>query len=164
MKIIKIFSNAIFILFIIFTIYFLFNYKLYFVASGSMQPTFRINELIVVKVTNNSKEYEIGDIITFFDKNIESNVTHRIVELTENNVYTKGDYNNTRDLYPVTYANIIGKVIWSSYFLGCLLLKYKYILIILLLLSVFAFNLILDDTTKNSKERRHLIYVKNKKI
>lgn len=50
MKNIKsVFLNIIFIAIILTIIYFMYNYKIYIIASGSMEPTLKINEMIVVK-------------------------------------------------------------------------------------------------------------------
>lgn len=142
MKTIKIIINIIYVLLIIAIIYFLLNYKMYFVVSGSMYPTFKINELIVVEIASGNVQYEVGDIITFYDANIDADVSHRIVEINADGIYTKGDNNNIRDLNSITTKDIVGKVVWNSYFLGYFLLKYRYILIILLVWLFLAINFI----------------------
>ena len=40
----------------------IFGYTLFSVATGSMQPTLNINDIIIVKITDDVK---VGDIITF---------------------------------------------------------------------------------------------------
>ena len=83
-----------------------------------------------------------GDIITFYDEEIEADVTHRIVEVSENEYYTKGDYNNARDLKPVKQENIIGKIVFNSYELGYIFINYRYYLIFLTIFTIVVLNMI----------------------
>ena len=112
-------------------IYFVCNYKLYIVASGSMEPTIKTNELILVdtRISN----FEIGDIISFYDNSTNIPITHRITNISDNKIFTKGDYNNTNDSNPTNSSNIIGKVIWHSYYFGVLIQKFRVVLIFILI-------------------------------
>lgn len=75
------------------------------VMSDSMNPIFKKNDIIIIQEQN---EYKVGDIVAFVtsDGNI---VTHRIIEKNENEFYTKGDNNNTKDKTIIYKNNIIGK-------------------------------------------------------
>ena len=71
------------------------------------------------------KEYHEGDVISFYstDPALEGAVnTHRVVSISQDGdsyIYTtKGDANNAADLYDAQSRYLIGKVIWSSLFLG----------------------------------------------
>lgn len=83
-----------------------------------------------------------GDIITFYDEELEADVTHRIVEVFENEYYTKGDYNNARDLNSVKQENIIGKIVFNSYELGYIFINYRYYLIFLTIFTIVVLNMI----------------------
>lgn len=104
------------VLFIIYSKFFLrninikpFGIQILIVSSNSMKPEFQKNDIIIIK---EEKEYNIGDIVTFIDK--EGNlVTHRIIEKYENAFYTKGDNNNTKDEPKISYSEISGKVIFT---------------------------------------------------
>ena len=86
-----------------------FGIQILIVSSNSMKPEFQKNDIIIIK---EEKEYNIGDIVTFIDK--EGNlVTHRIIEKYENAFYTKGDNNNTKDESKISYSEISGKVIFT---------------------------------------------------
>lgn len=78
------------------------------VSSNSMMPTFKKDDIIIVK---KEKDYEKGDIITY---KLENNylITHRIIEKYEDVFITKGDNNNTKDEKEVKLEDIIGKVIF----------------------------------------------------
>jgi len=85
--------------------YSIFGYSFFSVGSGSMEPVLHQNDVIVTKKV---KKYEVDDIITF--KEDGANITHRIIAINENNIITKGDANNEKDV-AITTDKIIGKVI-----------------------------------------------------
>lgn len=95
-----------------------------------------------------------GDIITFYDEELDADVTHRIVEVGENDYYTKGDYNNTRDLNTVKKENIIGKVVFNSFTLGYIFVNYRYYLIFLMIFTIVVLNMIFtkSQNTETNKE------------
>ena len=64
-----------------------------------------MHDMIIIHKTDN---YDIDDIITF--QQGERLVTHRIVDKTNDNYITKGDYNNIVDQQNVSNDNVIGKV------------------------------------------------------
>ena len=82
------------------------GYRIYKVGSGSMRPTLSINDLIIVKESNN---YNIKDIVTYKENNYY--VTHRIVKINDNKITTKGDFNNTED-EEIDKDLIVGKVVF----------------------------------------------------
>ena len=101
-----------------------FGYSAFRVLTGSMEPTVPTKSLIVVKNTDPS-QIEVGDIITFYSPDPELGGavnTHRVVRIEEDGgsylFCTKGDANAIEDEYPVMGANVIGKVVWWSHFLG----------------------------------------------
>lgn len=100
------------------------GYTMLRITTGSMEPTYSTDTLIVVKKTDPS-EIKEGDVISFYssDPALEGAVnTHRVVSVRQdgtNYIYeTKGDANNTADLYHVQSQFLLGKVIWASLFLG----------------------------------------------
>ncbi len=90
------------------------------VGSGSMEPTLKVNDIILIKKEN---EYFINDIITFKDN--DEIITHRIIDINDKEITTKGDANNKEDK-PITKDMIIGKIIFKFHifgFIGYLLSK-----------------------------------------
>lgn len=75
------------------------------VISGSMSPEIEVNDLVVVHA---EETYSVGDVITY--ENGDSVVTHRIVDETIDGFITKGDANNTEDMFPVPASAVVGKV------------------------------------------------------
>ncbi len=101
----------------------LFGYRLFYVVSGSMEPTYPVGSILIV---GESDEYSVSDVITFYseDESIKGHPnTHRITEITERDgqtaYITKGDANDICDDIPVLRQDVIGKVhfcIHTSFF------------------------------------------------
>lgn len=83
-----------------------FGYTLFSVASGSMEPTLYINDVILVKLTQ--EDINKNDIITY--KKDNEIITHRVIHKDKNTLTVKGDNNNTIDA-PITTDLVIGKVV-----------------------------------------------------
>ena len=102
----------------------IFGYTALRVATGSMEPTYGVDTLILVKETEPSEIRE-GDVISFYssDPALDGAVnTHRVIEVTkdeDNYIYvTQGDANNVPDMYDVNSKYLIGKVVASSLIVG----------------------------------------------
>ena len=62
------------------------------VVSNSMYPYLEVNDLIIVKKTN---DYKVGDVVVYDDGVVL--VVHRIVEIDDAVFIAKGDANNSND-------------------------------------------------------------------
>ncbi len=82
------------------------GYTIFQVITGSMEDTIKINDIVIVKLTDDVKE---NDIITYRYK--EDFVTHRVIEINEDEIITKGDANTSKD-DPITQKDIVGKVVF----------------------------------------------------
>lgn len=81
------------------------GYTFFIVASGSMSGTVDVNDMVIVKITD---DFQVGDIVTYqADRYF---VTHRIISINKDQIITKGDSNNTED-DPIGRDKIIGKVV-----------------------------------------------------
>ncbi len=92
------------------------------VMSGSMASTFDKESLIFIEDVH-SDELQVGDIITYIVDDVV--ITHRIVDVDykgEPKFYTRGDENETNDLYYVTPNQIEGRYIGKIDDLGGVLL------------------------------------------
>src|SRR5574344_200950 len=83
----------------------MFGYSFFKVATGSMEPNIKENDIIVVQ---NDKNYNVGDIITY--KENDAYITHRLISIDGSNLVTKGDANNSSDA-SITSDKIIGVVV-----------------------------------------------------
>ncbi len=109
----------------------LFGFSIWIIDSGSMLPTLKIGDAIIIK---EQPEYEKGDMITYQVDEFYY-VTHRIIEKTNEGYVTKGDFNNIEDKGRVLPETIEGKVVFHSTILGYIV-QYSWILIILLFLMI----------------------------
>lgn len=92
----------------------IFGYSTALVVSGSMEPTLSVDDLIL---NHQQSCYREGDIITFQSGN--SLTTHRIIKITEEGYVTQGDANNAADLDVVSIDAVVGRVVCSIPYIGC---------------------------------------------
>ena len=108
---------------------------------GSMEPELKVGDIVLVKEVN-EEELKKDDIISF--RQGQSVVTHRIIELNENEkkYKTKGDNNNVEDREEITYAQVEGKVVGRIPFLGKIsgLLQGKITIIVIALMVYIYFS------------------------
>ena len=135
----------------------IFGYQVFYIVSGSMEPTIPTGAAILVR---KSEQYEINDIITF--ESSDSAIygypnTHRIIDAVEENgktaFITKGDANPTADAYLVTEDTIYGKVVCHTgkmYGLGTLIgmitTPFGFLTVILLPILLIVAVLVRDFT------------------
>mgnify|MGYP002525954239 FL=1 len=82
-----------------------FGYTYFVVKTGSMSGTLEVDDLIIVKITKDTK---INDIITYVNDNGEI-ITHRLVRKSGSKLIAQGDVNNVED-NPITKDQLIGTV------------------------------------------------------
>ena len=82
-----------------------FGYGIANVLSGSMEPTFSKGTLLLVKETQDVSE---GDIVVY--QSGKELIVHRVIQVSDEQVVTQGDANNTADV-PFDKTQIKGRVI-----------------------------------------------------
>ena len=89
------------------------------VISGSMEPTYRVGDLLYVK-TVDPDSVKVGDPITFVLNEDLVVATHRVVAVDRENrqFITKGDANETEDANPVHFNNLVGVPVFAIPLLG----------------------------------------------
>ena len=80
------------------------------VVSYSMVPTFTRGDLIFIKGVNSISDIKIGDIIVYQDSTGRE-IVHRVVNIQDNTITTKGDANLTDDP-PFPFDRVKGKVLF----------------------------------------------------
>ncbi len=95
------------------------GYQVYTVISGSMEPEYRVGDLLYVKKVD-VNTIKVGDPITFILNEDLVVATHRVVRVDAENqrFYTKGDANEIEDNDPVHFNNVIGVPQFSIPLLG----------------------------------------------
>lgn len=99
----------------------LLGHRIYIVDSGSMAPTIPMDSMIIIKEVS-ADEIKENDIVTFYAGSSDTRVTHRVVEIIEDEkqFVTRGDANNTEDASILQGDRIIGKLAFSIPFVGTL--------------------------------------------
>ncbi len=108
--------------------------RLLIIKSNSMYPTLEINDIVIIRKAN---IYNINDIITYSEGN-KTLITHRIIDVVDTGVITKGDNNNIEDGKIIEFQNIKGKTI---FIINKKYQKTMMILFILLLIFVFFYKI-----------------------
>ena len=115
------------------------------VLSGSMEPELSTGDMLIVA---ERESYSVGDVIVYQDG--RTSVTHRIVAISDDEVITRGDANNTDDA-PISIDNIKGRVVFVVPFIGYIAnaIKTPIGTIVILALSVF----LLERSFRSTKEK-----------
>ena len=137
----------------------IFGIKTFTIISSSMEPTFKIDDIIFVKKIDEN-QLQIGDIISFIqDKDI---ITHRIEKIEKNEgglvFITKGDANSTTDINKVKLSQIEGKYIFKISKVGKIfyILKNKVVFIIVTIILLICYIIEKNKISKKieRKEKR----------
>lgn len=125
-----------------------FGYGMGYVTTGSMEPEYLIDDLIIVK---KCKTYQVDDVIVFQDGN--SLVVHRIVSINGKEIITRGDA-NTGDDDPIDIEKIYGKVIKKFNGGGSLIRKLKspVVIVVIILLAFILMEISFLSEKKESNE------------
>lgn len=88
----------------------LLGYQSLAVLSGSMEPKMKTGSIVLAKETD-VEDIVIGDVITY-RLSERTMVTHRVtkVDKEKEEFTTKGDANNSEDVEPVPFRDVVGKV------------------------------------------------------
>ncbi|MCD7787369.1 MAG: signal peptidase I [Firmicutes bacterium] len=100
----------------------LMGWNMYSVDSYSMTPTYPINSLVVVKSVE-PETIQVGDVITYVLNEDGVLVTHRVTAIDKSNqaFTTKGDANESEDVSPILWGNVVGRVVIGIPGLGTIL-------------------------------------------
>lgn len=134
-----------------------FGYGMSVVLSGSMESRLSVDDLVIIKATDN---YKVNDIVLFQDGN--SLVIHRIIEIDGDTVTTKGDANNVAD-EPINKSQIKGVLVYDIARLGAVvnILKQPVSVFIILaaafLLTEFSYRKEKDTDTEELDEIKKMI-------
>lgn len=136
------------------------GYAVVNILSGSMEPTFTVNDLLIIKEQD---DYHVGDIITFTQG--KALITHRIVRIDSGCFITKGDNNNVEDP-AITLSKIQGKVIkiipGAGKIISALQNPFVFLFIILIVVGVLKISYSIEK--KKERERLNSLREELKKI
>ena len=136
------------------------GYAVVNIVSGSMEPAFTVNDLLIIKEQDN---YNVGDMITFTEG--KALITHRIVRIDSDRIITKGDNNNTEDP-GVTLDKIQGKVVkiipGAGKIISALQNPFVFLFIILIVVGILKLSYSIEK--KKERERLNELREELKKI
>lgn len=126
----------------------LFGVRYYTVLTGSMEPTYKVGDMIFVKLCG-PEDINVGDVITFNpSKDSDAYLTHRVTEKLENYegtgttcFRTRGDANNSEDSFLIDSERVIGVVQFGIPGLGYVVrfvqLRWYIVLPVAIMIAVF---------------------------
>lgn len=114
-----------------------FGYGMAVVLSGSMEDRLSVDDLVIIKATD---DYAVNDIVVYQDGG--SLVIHRIIEMDGDSVTTKGDANNTAD-EPIDKSQIKGVLIFNIPKIGAAvhIMKQPVFMIVMLAAAIILIEL-----------------------
>ena len=118
-KTLKVFLNiSIYVIIVVGTVYGLPKFLSWFlntpypmaaITSGSMWPALKEGDLIFIEGVAR-EELAVGDVVVYRNHDGGTFTIHRIAELHENELMTKGDANFNKDS-PIAYEDVIGRAV-----------------------------------------------------
>lgn len=124
-----------------------FGYEPIWCMSNSMAPTFHEGSLCYIDTKYDVNTIEKGDIIAFMLSD-GSQVTHRVHDITEEGIITKGDANEDVDISPISKEQIIGENVFQIEYVGNLFKEFPNQLLfsmVIFALTVWKFLDVLSD-------------------
>ena len=91
-----------------------FGIRIAIVSTDSMSPVLKKDDFVVIKKVS---ELHKDDIVVFTEESTGNEVIHRIVEINDDYVVTKGDSNVNEDS-PIHKERINGIFLWKSSLVG----------------------------------------------
>ena len=132
-----------------------FGYKNFIIVSKSMENTINKNDVIIIREVQKDEIHK-DDIIAFLQNN--EVITHRIVDIVEDNgvtkYLTKGDNNLHEDKDLVTYEQIEGKYQFKISGFGIILKILKNPITLIILIIILILNCFYGYNRKRKKEIR----------
>lgn len=136
-----------------------FGYSIFEIATGSMEPTLNVKDLIIVKIT---KDVSVNDIVTYIEE--DNLITHRVISINGDNLTTQGDANNSID-NNIKKDAIIGKTIYVIKKGGLIrevFLTPRNIIIITITLLLISISTTSIKNKKDTKEVKNMSSKKEK--
>ena len=133
---------------------FAFGYKPAVVLSGSMEPTIETGSIALID-TKDKTDIKKGDIIAFTVDN--TFITHRVTRIDDEGIHTKGDGNETADLWVIKEKNITGKtVFWipKAGYIASWLTSKQGMIIVIGLCAARIIASFLDFSPKDEEEKK----------
>lgn len=137
------------------------GYTPFIVATGSMEPVLHVEDIIITKKVEEN-QLKKGDIISYYDKQDKIVITHRIINIEEQEgkkIYTtKGDNNSSEDRNKITIDNIQGKYVISIPFVGKIAnytaTPMGLIMIVIMIILIYIIFEIISQIIQNNQSKK----------
>lgn len=155
-KIIDVTLTFIILFSIIFFGLYIFKIEPFVVLSGSMEPKIGTGSLCLINKNYKYDSIKEEDVIAYnLDK--ETMVIHRVIEINDNGIITKGDANEIQDISLTTKKNYVGKNVFCIPKIGYAVRAFqsnngKIILFSIIALLIIVGFLFGESDKKNSKK------------
>ena len=144
-----------------------FNYRLFVVASGSMEPKYKVGDVLISK-EEDSKDIKVGDTISYLGKkgDLENKIiTHQVISIEKDKsgkyvFHTKGLSNVIED--PIVYENQVFGVVKHKLVLLSFVYKIigstlgMFIFVVLPILYIIGSEIIISLLEKEEKRRKKI--------
>lgn len=90
----------------------------YVIVSGSMEPAYPVGSLVYAEPVEGA-DLHVGDVAVF--RRDQDIIVHRVKSNNGLELATKGDANAAVDVRPVSYANVLGRVVFQLPGIGSVL-------------------------------------------
>lgn len=107
------------------------NHSFYIVNGNSMYPTLKNDDFLIA---SNVTDVEVGDVICFEQNN--KLIVHRVIYRNENEIITKGDFNEFQD-EKISISQVKGKVVYKSTGIGFIYKNLHIVIFACCVLAVF---------------------------
>lgn len=118
-----------------------FGIKVAIVSTGSMEPTLKINDFVVVK---KPKQIQINDIISYKEDSSDIEVLHRVIKINDDEIITKGDANNIEDK-PITSDKVTGIYVTKIKYFGNMINFIKKPVVFSLIITFFVILMLIPS-------------------
>ena len=143
----------------------IFGYTFLQVKTGSMEDTIHVNDIVIEKILKDKNNIKVNDIISYKEENYI--ITHRVIEVRDDKIITKGDANNAED-DPIAKDAVIGKVtkivpnisIWIDVFKNKSVFS---LAIITIILFIITFSIKTDEEKEDKKAKEEKVEESNEK-
>ena len=153
-KVINIVMTLILVVGILFVLLYIIGIEPFVVISGSMEPSISTGSLCFVNKRVSYSSIKKDDVIAYKTPS-GANVTHRVINITNDGLETKGDKNTLSDGVSTNENNYIGKNILSIPKLGYAVKLTQTprgkIIIITFAIVIFLGSILMDDSKRKTR-------------
>ena len=125
------------------------------VSSGSMEPSLPVGSLCMIDTKYPIENVKINDIIVYYVK--KQKVIHRVYNIQDGIIQTKGDANANVDRASITEENYYGRYLFSIPMIGYLITQFQStigrIVFVSLMVLLYSFWYFVNSSYQKEREK-----------